>query len=239
MPMETDTLEFLANAEGDWFFHCHILYHMMAGMNRVFEVGDYKNPLLPNREKSYRMLQQESDMPHLMANSDFATNSIDGLAMLQNTRWSLSTEWRLGYSNFRGYETEMHIGRYIGKMQWLMPFVGFDWRYRDQQEERNFQESNIFGLNNSKDNRALFTAGFEFTLPMLVIFQTEVFQNGDFRLQLRREDIPFTKRLRAGFMLNTDKEYMVDLVYRLQKNIGIRTHYDSDMGFGIGLWLNY
>ena len=28
MPMETDTIEFLANAEGDWFFHCHILYHM-------------------------------------------------------------------------------------------------------------------------------------------------------------------------------------------------------------------
>ncbi|MFC7388495.1 multicopper oxidase domain-containing protein, partial [Sphaerisporangium rhizosphaerae] len=28
MPMETDTIEFLANEEGDWFFHCHILYHM-------------------------------------------------------------------------------------------------------------------------------------------------------------------------------------------------------------------
>ena len=26
MPMETDTLEFNANAEGDWFFHCHIFY---------------------------------------------------------------------------------------------------------------------------------------------------------------------------------------------------------------------
>ena len=36
MPMETDTLEFNANADGDWFFHCHILYHMMSGMGRVF-----------------------------------------------------------------------------------------------------------------------------------------------------------------------------------------------------------
>lgn len=26
MPMETDTIEFEANTEGDWFFHCHILY---------------------------------------------------------------------------------------------------------------------------------------------------------------------------------------------------------------------
>jgi len=40
MPMETDTLEFDANAEGDWFFHCHILYHMMAGMGRVFTYKD-------------------------------------------------------------------------------------------------------------------------------------------------------------------------------------------------------
>jgi FtsP/CotA-like multicopper oxidase with cupredoxin domain len=44
MPMETNVIEFEANTEGDWFFHCHILYHMMGGMNRVFEVGDYQNP---------------------------------------------------------------------------------------------------------------------------------------------------------------------------------------------------
>src|SRR5690606_42055259 len=43
MPMETNTIEFLANTEGDWFFHCHILYHMMAGMNRVFAVDDYRS----------------------------------------------------------------------------------------------------------------------------------------------------------------------------------------------------
>jgi FtsP/CotA-like multicopper oxidase with cupredoxin domain len=42
MPMETDTIEFAANEEGDWFFHCHILYHMMSGMNRVFAVAIIK-----------------------------------------------------------------------------------------------------------------------------------------------------------------------------------------------------
>ncbi|MEO8772266.1 MAG: multicopper oxidase domain-containing protein, partial [Ferruginibacter sp.] len=35
MPMELDTLEFAATESGDWFFHCHILYHMMSGMGRV------------------------------------------------------------------------------------------------------------------------------------------------------------------------------------------------------------
>jgi hypothetical protein len=36
MPMERDTIEFAATESGDWFFHCHILYHMMSGMGRVF-----------------------------------------------------------------------------------------------------------------------------------------------------------------------------------------------------------
>ena len=237
MPMETDTIEFLADKEGDWFFHCHILYHMMAGMNRVFAVDDYQNPYLPNKEKAYRKLQREHNMPHLMAQSDFATNGIDGEAMLMNARYSLGTEWRLGYNDMHGYEVETHFGRYIGKMQWLMPFVGFDWRYRKM--GMHGQERNLFGQVNTKDNRAAVSLGVMYTLPMLVNVQAEVYHDGIFRVSLMREDIPVSSRLRAGFMVNTDKEYMADLRYILTRHIGIRTHYDSDMGFGVGLSLNY
>jgi hypothetical protein len=45
-----------------------------------------------------------------------------------------------------------------------------------------------------------------------------------------REDIPISKRVRASFMVNTDKEYMAGLRYIVNKNIGLTTHYDSDMG---------
>jgi len=237
MPMETDTIEFLANEEGDWFFHCHILYHMMSGMNRVFEVGNYKNPLLPDKKKAYKMLQKESNMPHFMAQNDFATNGNDGEVMVQNARWSLGTEWRLGYHNMHGYEVETHLGRYIGKMQWLMPFIGFDWRYRKMGIDE--KEENLFGQVNKKDKRAAASLGVMYTLPMLVNFQAEVYQDGIVRLSLMREDIPLSKRLRMGFMFNTDKEYMGELRYIFNKNISIRTHYDSDMGFGAGLSLNY
>ena len=237
MPMEVDTIEFLANEEGDWFFHCHILYHMMAGMNRVFEVGDYKNPLLPDKEKAYKALQKESNMAHFMVQNDFATNGNDGGAMIQNARWSLGTEWRLGYNDMHGYELETHLGRYIGKMQWFMPFVGFDWRYRRMGEDEH--EKNIFGQVNKKDVRRAVSAGFMYTLPMLVNFQAEVYHDGIVRLQLMREDIPISARLRGGFMVNTDLEYMGDLTYVINKNMGIRTHYDSDMGWGFGLSLNY
>ncbi|WP_433896885.1 multicopper oxidase domain-containing protein [Sphingobacterium mizutaii] len=238
MPMETDTIEFLSNVEGDWFFHCHILYHMMAGMNRVFSTEDQQpNPYLPNKEWAYRELQKESNMKHFMIQNDFATNGNDGELMLHNTRYSLTTEWRLGYSDMHGYEVETHLGRYIGKMQWFMPFIGFDYRYRRM--DKHGPEKNIFGQRNSKNERALLSAGFTYMLPMLVRFQAEVYHDGNVRLQLMREDIPVTKRLRAGVMVNSDLEYMGDLRYILTKNLGIRTHYDSDMGFGVGLSVNY
>ncbi len=238
MPMETDTLEFNANVEGDWFFHCHILYHMMSGMGRVFTYENQpENPLIPNPKYAFRKLKNDDRKFHFMGENDIATNGNDGMAMLQNTRWSVMSEWRLGYMDIHGYEVETHIGRYIGKMQWFMPFIGYDYRYR--KHGINFQEENLFKQTDTKDTRQSFSAGFSYTLPMLIHFEAEVFTDGTVLLQIKREDIPITKRLRLGLMYNSDKEYMIDLKYILNKNLGIRTHYDSDMGFGIGLSLNY
>ncbi|WP_456312045.1 multicopper oxidase family protein [Pseudomonas shirazensis] len=238
MPMETDTIEFNANADGDWFFHCHILYHMMSGMGRIFSYENSKpNPEIPNPKLAQRMLFADDRKFHFMAENDFATNGNDGEAMFQNTRWSIGTEWRLGYNSMHGYETETHIGRYIGKMQWLMPFIGFDWRSRKM--EIGEEEQNLFGQTNTKDKRAVFTAGVNYTLPMLIMAQMEVFTDGKMRFQLERKDIPVSKRLRMNLMWNTDKEYMAGLKYIAAKNFGITTHYDSDMGIGFGLNLNY
>jgi len=238
MPMETDTFEFNANVHGDWFFHCHVLYHMMAGMGRVVSYENQPaNPEIKNPKLAQQKLFAGDRKFHLMAENDLATNGNDGMVMISNTRWQIGTEWRLGYNDIHGYETETHFGRYIGRMQWLMPFIGFDWRYRKL--TYNEIEKNLFRQSSTKDNRAQFSFGTNYTLPMLIIAQLEVYQNGYLRLQVRREDIPLTKRLRLGLMCNTDKEYMIGLRYILNKNLGIRAHYDSDMGLGVGLSLNY
>lgn len=238
MPMETDTIEFQANADGDWFFHCHILYHMMAGMGRIFSYeNSAPNPLIKDPKMAYKMLKMDDRMFHFMAENDFASNGNDGEAMFSNTRWSIGTEWRLGYNDRHGYETETHIGRYIGKNQMLMPFIGFDWRYRKMGMDE--QEQNLFGQKNTKDNRSVFSAGLEYTLPMLVKAQVEVYTDGNVRLQLERKDIPLSRRLRMNLMWNTDKEYMAGLKYIATRNLGITTHYDSDMGVGFGVNLNY
>ena len=238
MPMETDTIEFAATETNDWFFHCHILYHMMSGMGRIFSYENSPpNPELPNPKFAQRKLFADDREFHLMAENAFESNGNDGNAMYSNTRWSISSEWRLGYHNYHGYEVENHIGRYIGKMQWLMPFIGYDWRYRTR--GINFQEKNIFGQTDTKDIRQAFSLGIQYVLPMLIKLETEVFTDGTILIQLKREDIPITSRLRMTLMLNSDKEYMGGFRYITTKNISVSTHYDSDMGFGAGISLTY
>ena len=63
--------------------------------------------------------------------------------------------------------------------------------------------------------------------------------NPDAQIKELRFELTGNMNKRAGFMVNTDFEYMAGLNYIIGKNIGIRTHYDSDMGFGAGLTLNY
>ena len=236
MPMETDTIEFAATESGDWFFHCHILYHMMSGMGRVFSYENSPpNPEVPDPAMAYKMLKRDDRMLHTMARAGLESNGSDGEIMVANTRYRFTTEWRLGLNDRHGYESESHFGRYFGKMQWLFPYIGWDVRYR----KMDAPEKNLFGQQNTKNFRQVFHIGLEYTLPMLVVADASIDTEGRLRFQLMRDDIPVTRRLRLNFMANTDKEYMAGLRYIITRNFALSAHYDSDMGPGAGITLSY
>jgi len=249
MPMERDTIEFAASEPGgDWFFHCHILYHMMSGMGRVFS---YQNTLIDKTDitdpkVAKRGLNSDDRAFHPMARIGLESNGSDGEIMLANTRYKFSTEWRIGLKEHHGYESESHFGRYLGRMQWWFPYVGWDFRKRmiDPNEKNLFGQSlaperNLFGQNNTKNFRQVFHIGLQYTLPMLIVADASLDNKGNVRFQLMREDIPLTSRLRMNFMANTDKEYMAGFRYIVTKYFSLSTHYDSDMGIGAGLTVNY
>jgi FtsP/CotA-like multicopper oxidase with cupredoxin domain len=239
MPMETDTLEFAATESGDWFFHCHILYHMMSGMGRIFHYED--STAIPGQTPGHNPAQNlqkvyaDDREIRPMAKVGLESNGSDGEAMLADTRYRFQTEWRLGTDASKGYESESHFGRYLGRMQYWLPYVGWDFRYR----RTNEKEKNLFGQTDTKDHRNVFCAGVQYTLPLLLTLDLRADTKGNLRLQLGREDVAVTDRLRFSLMVNTDKEYMAGLRYIFTKYIGLSTHYDSDMGFGAGITLNY
>ena len=237
MPMETDTIEFAGTESGDWFFHCHILYHMMSGMGRVFSYEDTSRSTGYTQGLSWKRFARDDKAWHFAARNDFATNGNDGHAMLMSKRWQLQAEWRLGYTEHHGQEIESHFGRYFGRMQWLFPYVGFDWRQRMM--HMNGVEQNLFGQTNTKDERRAGCLGIEYTLPMLFVLDGRIDSDGRLRAQLMREDIPISARARLDLMVNTDGEYMVMARYIMDKSWALTSHYDSDMGFGAGITLNY
>ena len=243
MPMERDTIEFAATESGDWFFHCHILYHMMSGMGRIFSYENSPaNPEIPNQKLAQRKLFADDRMFHLMGRAGIESNGSDGEAMLANTRWKASTLWHLGYHDMHGYESETMVGRYLGRMQWWFPYIGFDYHYKKEGGPKNIfggEEKNWFGQASNKNNRKTVMAGVAYTLPLLFVADARVDGNGKFRFQLGREDVPVTKRLRFSLMINTDKEYMAGLRYIVTKYFSLSTHYDSDMGLGAGLTFTY
>ena len=246
MPMELDTIEFAATESGDWFFHCHILYHMMSGMGRVFSYENSpSNPEIPNPKLAQRKLFSDDRKFHSMAKVGLESNGSDGEAMIANTRWKFETMWHLGYHGEHGYESETMFGRYLGKMQWWYPYVGFDYHYK--KVNGMYEVKNIFGddknswlgQTSTKNNRKAFVAGIEYTLPMLLKADFRIDTDGKIRFQLMREDIPVTSRLRFNLMANTDKEYMAGFRYIVTKYVGISTHFDSDMGWGTGITFTY
>ena len=245
MPMERDTIEFNASeAGGDWFFHCHILYHMMSGMGKVFS---YDNTLvdktdITSEKVARRGLNSDDRHFHPMGRVGIESNGSDGEFMFAQTRWKVSTLWHLGYHDMHGYESETMLGRYLGRMQWWFPYVGFDYHYKKEGGPKNIfgsEEKNLFGQVSNKNNRKTVVAGIAYTLPTLTIADLRVDGNGKFRFQLSREDISISPRLRFNWMINTDKEYMAGFRYILTKYVSLSTHYDSDMGLGAGITLTY
>lgn len=236
MPMETDTIEFAATASGDWFFHCHILYHMMSGMGRVFSYENSPpNPELPDPAKSIKKIYADDRRFYLMGNIGLQSNGSSGNLNLENTRWRIETLWNLGLNNRRGYESETFAGRYFGQMQWLYVYAGFDYHYRRAHET----EKNLFGQISDLNNRHTPMIGLAYTLPLFFVADARIDGNGKVRLQLSRDDIALSSRLRLALSANTDREYSAGMKYIITKYFSASANYDSDLGAGAGITLTY
>jgi FtsP/CotA-like multicopper oxidase with cupredoxin domain len=226
-PMETVTIEFEANEEQDWFFHCHILYHMMAGMARIVSYeGSEQNEFA---KTGYKTLKKEDNILYPWYDLSVHSQGAWFSGNISNNRMALEFEGRV---NWKGnYETETHLLRYLDKKQYLAFYIGYDYRKNKTLPLANKP--------NSKDNRRVFDAGFYYLLPMLIRSEWRIDHTGRLRLQLERRDLPLSNNFFFDFRVNTDKEYNVAARYMIAKSFSISTNYDSDYKWGIGLTWHY
>jgi hypothetical protein len=225
--MSVVTIEFDANAEQDWFFHCHTLYHMAAGMSRV--IAYEGSPQNEYAKTGYKVAKAGDNARYTWLDLSVHSQAAFLEGNISNNKNALEFEARGTYKG--DYETEFHLLRYLDKRQFLAGFVGFDTRSNKTQLAE--------GETNTKNNRRVVDAGVYYLLPMLVRSEWRVDNTGKLRLQLERRDLPLSNNVFADLRVNTDKEYFVNFRYMIHKNFSLSTNYDSDYKWGVGLTFHY
>ncbi|OGX86488.1 multicopper oxidase domain-containing protein [Hymenobacter glacialis] len=234
--MGTVTIEFEANETQDWFFHCHILYHMMSGMARVISYD--ASPQNEFAKTGYQVLKREDNAVYPWA--DLAVHSQGAYleANLSNNRNALEFEGRVNYQG--NYETETHLLRYLDKQQLWAGFVGFD--FRDNKTLRSAADAeggNRRTLENNRNFRRQAEFGLYYLLPMLVRAELRTDLTGQLRLRLERRDLPLSNNVFMDISGNTDKEFSLGFRYMVGKYASLSTNYDNQYGWGAGLTFHY
>ncbi|SDE50239.1 multicopper oxidase domain-containing protein [Riemerella columbipharyngis] len=116
-PMHKLTIELVGDESGDWFFHCHVLYHMMSGMTRIFTYNTPRDVRLP-----YDKTKIKTEMDPYFSWGTLATGS--NYSSINWTYSSIRNEWDISAeADYRGrFEAELSYNRYLN--DWVRTYLG-------------------------------------------------------------------------------------------------------------------
>lgn len=218
-PLGQTVIEFEASEEKDWFFHCHILYHMMAGMTRIIR---YENDPGPQEFEDARRDSKEFQLP-----SSFFLRSKN---LVQTNYYRTETTIFNSYYNFmfdivgnydEDLEGELHISRILTR--YLSPYLGV----KTEAEGWNFKTTP--------------TLGFTWVLPLNISmdFKLQPLLDKDFELEFESE-IQLTSKLQFNYEYSSERNFYSELEYRQTKNLSFVGSYNKTYEkWGLGLGYTY
>ena len=238
-PMQKITIEFYGNdgdEAGDWFFHCHILYHLMGGMARVVS---YDTP------RDIRMKGYPASIAVAETNRWYSWGLIDAAShntainfTASNLRNQLNVSFEYGWN--KNLEGEITYERYLH--DYFRIFGGV-----------NIENENEDSLNQFKTTAVV---GVRYLTPYLFSLDTRIDSDLRPRIGLGRSVMIFPKlsvfgyyeyQIDLGFVnkLPTNKDYLSETVwnagaeYMFSKNFSLMASYDNRFGAGGGLSIRF
>lgn len=221
-PMSTTVIEFEADEFGDWFFHCHLLYHMKSGMARVvhydgFEIGPELAAVRPNLYK---------DSWYFWGEADILSNMTQGFLRASNTRNILTAAWEMGWQGVNATQWEGLVtwDRYINRF--FNIFAGADFLGETDEIDKT---RGVIGLH--------------YLLPLNVESRVWVDTDGGMRFMFDKEF-----ELTPRFMLLGEGEYdthetqwegSLGLTYLVHKNFSLTALWHSDYDWGVGIQVRF
>lgn len=210
-PMSEVTIEFAANEERDWFFHCHMLYHMKTGMARVVSYTGTSQATtgIISRLTSDRHWYGFADMA---AQSNMATGRLWAVGGRNGASLEFDYNWK------REYEVSARVSHNISRF--FAVYAGASL------EEGNGVDEKVG------------TAGITYMLPLLVEANLSLETNGDIHLELE-SDLQLTSRVNLAWHWDSENDYRVGLEYEITKGLSAVANYDSDFDFGAGMMVKF
>lgn len=232
-PMSRITIEFEANEEKDWFFHCHLLYHMKAGMARIFSyegstrderLAPYPVATLYKHDKkwfTWGMLTGASQFGSL----ELTHSNIHGeINLMMEAGWNENYEFTLDYEHFVGDFTRLYGG------------------VKSENETKDsFSDHDLvgrFGLRHmllyildadiSLDHKLRPELGLDSHLPLT----QRLYINSHYEW---KTDFGITEKTHSGESIDQEWVYNIGLEYLLNKNFALTADYDNRFGVGGGL----
>jgi len=211
-PMGRRTIEFLANEDHDWFFHCHLLYHMDAGMARVVSYEKSRNP-------DYEPTVDPKLINHTVAMIDgmLLSNHTMGNARIMRGREDFGVMWDYGFHDHREYEIDAFWMHYFNPN--LSTVLGYRFTNQHEAEDRAFAQIN-------------------YRLPFLFESTLALDSEGDVRVGLGKE-FQLTDRLSLygdiEYDTNTLWEWTAGASYLLNKQFSLTGAYHNEHGWGGGV----
>jgi hypothetical protein len=220
-PMSTTVIEFDANEVGDWFFHCHLLYHMKSGMARMVHYEDF--PLDPKLASIRQNLYK--DPWYFFGQADALSNMTEGFLRFSNTRNILNAEWEVGWQGVDDteWETIFTWDRYFNRFFTL--FAGLD----------------VLGEGQVSDHtRGI--VGLKYLLPLNLESRLWIDTDSGARISIEKS-FHLTPRLEllgeVQYDTHVQWEGSTGLYYILKKNISLVGKWHSDFSWGGGIQIRF
>ncbi len=235
-PMEEVTIEFYGDSYGDWFFHCHVLYHMMSGMTRVFSYDTPRDERMKDFPAS--KIIKETNRWYSWGTIDAASHMSEINLSTSNTRNQFMLMAEYGWN--KNLEAEFTYERYLH--DYFRVFGGVNVENRIEDSLYEIETTAI--------------AGIRYLTPYLFNLDVRVDSKLRPQISLGREIMIFPRTMifgyyeyQADFGFVNDFETEIDykdeitwnagLEYLLSKNFSLTATYDNRFGAGGGLSIRF
>ncbi len=235
-PMEEITIEFFGDTYGDWLLHCHVLYHMMSGMTRIFSYDSPRDERMAAYPKS--KLVDETNRYYSWGLVDVASHMTELNWVSSNIRNQFNVNAEYGWN--KNLEAEFTYERYLH--DYLRVFGGVN---VENELEDSLEQVSTTGV-----------IGLRYLTPYLFNLDVRVDTKLRPQIQLSREVMIFPRtslfgsfEYQADFGWVNDFENEIDyqkevvwstgLEYFVSRNISLMGSYDNRFGAGGGMSIRF